>query len=103
MTKATRKISVRLDAKLHKKIQGLVDFHPKRSMSAVFEQMITSALSKTSTAEARIYLLGAVARLGATLDLMGGDVLAKPETVVLLKHFYGLLLELAIDIDGVEP
>lgn len=103
MTKDTHKISVRLDAELHKKMQGLVKFHPKRSLSAVVEQMITSALSRTSTAEARILLLGAVANMGTTLDLLSRDRPAEPEALVLLKHFYARLLELAIDIEGVEP
>ncbi len=102
MTSGTRKISVRLDADLYAQLQRLVNVHPQRSLSAVIGQAITGGLSKSSFVETRAYLEGAVANLAVILELLSGDVPKEDETAELLKHFYGLLLEMAINIDGVE-
>ena len=54
MTIGTCKISIRLDAGLHKKVQELVKIHPRRSLTAVIEQLIKAGLSESSAAGGRI-------------------------------------------------
>jgi len=102
VTKGTRKISVRLDADLHDTLQKLVEAHPRQSKSAVIEQMIAAGLTKSPIAEARIYLEGAVANLAVILELLRRDREPKAEAIKLVQHFYGVLLEMVIDIEGVE-
>lgn len=102
MTKGTRKISVRLDADLYDKVQKLAGGHPHRSISAVIEQTIVAGLSPSSTAEARIFLEGAVANLAVILELFRRNRDLGPEMVALVNHFYGRLLEMLIIIEGVE-
>ncbi len=103
MTKVTRKISVRLDASLHDKLVKLVEIHPRRSMTAVIDKMITAGLSDGSTAKAHTYLEAAIANLAVILDLLGRDRDVEPEAPMLARYFYGILLEMTIDIEGVEP
>lgn len=102
MTKVTRKISVRLDADLHDKLQELVEIDPHGSMTAVIEKMIVAGLSDCSTVTAHAYLEAAIANLAVILELLRRDGAADPEADKLARHFFGLLLELTIDIDGIE-
>lgn len=102
MTKGTCKISIRLDAGLHEKMMELAKVHPRRSLTAVIEQLIKSGLSESSAAEARIYVEAAVANLGVMLNLLLRQHKIDPDDVLLVRHFYGMLLEKTIDIDGVE-
>ena len=103
MTKSTRKISIRLDARLHDKLQELVDDHSSRSMTAVIDKIITAGLSDGSTARAHAFLEAAVANLAVILGLLRADGNADPEAMKLVGHFYGILLEMTTAIDGVEP
>lgn len=103
MTEATRKISMRLDARLHDKLQELVKISPHRSMTAVIEKMIVAGLSDASTVRPRVYLEAVVANLAAIFDLLLRDRNLEPEALTLATHFYGILLEMTIVIDGVEP
>ena len=102
MNNGTRKISIRLDSSLHDKLQELVKIHPHHSMTAVIEKLITAGLSDGSTAKAHIYLEAAVANLAAMLDLLSRDPRVKPEGVQLQSYIYGRLIEMIIDIAGVE-
>lgn len=101
MTNVTRKISIRLDADIHQQLRELVEIHPHRSMTDVIEKMITAGLSIGSTAKARSYLEAAVANLAVILDLLRRDRSSDPEAVILARHFYGILLEMIIEIEGV--
>ena len=103
MTKVTRKISLRLDARLHDRLQELVQLHPHRSMTAVIDKMLAAGLSDGSTTKAHAYLEAAVVNLAVIFDLLRRDLHVDPEAVMLAKRFYGILLEMTIDIEGVEP
>ena len=70
MTISTCKISIRLDAGLHEKMQALAKVHPRRSMTAVIERLIIGGLSENSAAEAHIYVEAAVANLAVMLNLL---------------------------------
>ena len=102
MTTATQKISIRLDARLHDKLKRLVDNHPRHSMTAVIDELITAGLSGSSTAEAHVYLEAAVANLAVMLELLRPHRKVDPEAFSLVSHSYGMLLELIIEIEGVE-
>ena len=102
MTTATQKISVRLDARLHDKLKELVNNHPRRSMTAMVDKLLTAGLSGSSTAEAHVYLEAAVANLAVMLELLRPHRIVDPEAFTLVSHFYGILLEMIIDIEGVE-
>ena len=102
MSKATNKISVRLDARLYEKLTRLVNNHPRRSMTAVIDELITAGLSGGSSAEAHVYLEAAVANLAVMLDLLRPHHTVDPEAFTLVSDFYGILLEMIIDIEGVE-
>lgn len=102
MTTDTRKISIRLDGPLYGKLRDLADIHPHRSMTAVIDKMIVAGMSDRSTAKAHAYLEAAIANLAVIFDLLRRDSHVDPEAVRLARHFYGLLLELTIEIDGVE-
>lgn len=101
MTQST-KISLRLDARLHAQAAELVAQHPNASLSKILNDAIADSLSDCSTFKARVLLEAAVANLAAILselqDIEQAD-LARMERV---RHHYGKLLELLIDIDGVE-
>lgn len=102
MTKGTCKISIRLDATVHDKVLKLVEVHPRRSLTAVIEQLIKSGLSESSAAEARIYVEAAVANLAVMLNLLLRQHKVDSDDVLLVRHFYGMLLEKMIELDGVE-
>lgn len=102
MTKGTCKISIRLDAGLHEKMLELVKVHPRRSKTSVIEQLIKAGLSESSAAEGRIYMEAAVANLAVMLNLLLRQHKIDPDDVLLVRHFYGMLLEKTISIDGVE-
>ena len=102
MTTATQKISVRLDARLHEKLKRLVSNHARRSMTAVIDELISAGLSGGSTAEAHVYLEAAVANLAVMLELLRPQQSMDPEAFTLVSHFYGMLLEMIIDIEGIE-
>jgi len=72
-------------------------------MTAVIDQMITTGLSPSSTFLPHIYLQAAVANLAAILTLLRLDGRVEADDLALARHFYGLLLEMTIDIEGVEP
>lgn len=103
MTKVTRKISIRLDASLHDKLQELAKVHPGRSMTTVIEKMVTAGLSDATTAVPQVYLEAAIANLAVIINLLRRVHHVDPEALELAGHFYGILLELTIAIQGVEP
>lgn len=102
MTNGTDKISIRLDASLHEKVLKLVEVHPRRSKTAVFEELIKVGLSNSSPADTHIYLEAAVANLAVMLNLLLRQHKIHPDDVLLVRHFYGMLLEKIIELDGVE-
>lgn len=102
MSKATQKISVRLDARLHDKVKRLVDNHPRRSMTRVIDELLTAGLSGSATAEAHAYLQAAVANLAVMLELLRPHRKVEPDAFNSVSHSYSMLLELLVHIEGVE-
>jgi hypothetical protein len=98
----TRKISIRLDASLYAELEKLATISPSRSMTAVVDDILKSSLLPSSTTKARAYLGSAVANLAVMLELLGRDQRVQPKDIMLISDIYGMLLEMLINVDGVE-
>lgn len=103
MTKSTRKISIRLDASLHDQLRSLADIHSNGSLTGIIEKVIVAGLSNGSTAKSHTYLEAAVANLAVVLDQLRTGSAADIKAIEQIRYFYGILLELTIAIEGVEP
>ena len=98
----TRKISIRLDAALYVKLEKLAKISPPRSLTEVVDDILNKALSPRSATDARAYLRSAVANLAVMLELLDRTQRGQPENMMLISDIYSMLLEMLIDIEGVE-
>ena len=99
----TRRISIRLDASLYAELEKLATISPPRSMTAVVDDILKNALLPSSATKARAYLRSAIANLAVMLELLSRGQRGQHEDMMLISDVYSMLLEMLIDIEGVEP